>query len=180
MRHAIQATFFLIAVTFVNGCDYGSEVPLGTIDQSAIDMDLLGEWTCVRYTSREIIKGDMILLQFNDREYYIEMSGMSSILSEPDKPPIHLIERDRAYSTEISGTKFLNVQQLRLPKSRRYVFYSYSMPSPDELIIKFVDMSLFSKDLSTIAEARRIVEEKINDPDLYEADSMKCQRVQDK
>ncbi|MDP3937248.1 MAG: hypothetical protein Q8R92_03830 [Deltaproteobacteria bacterium] len=179
MKRAIQTTFLVVGMMLLGGCDYGSEVPLGAVNEASIDEQLVGMWTCVRRTPKEVMSGETLFLQFNDREYYLQMSGETRILSEPDKEQFYLTSFRRAYSTEIFGTTFLNVQNITVSGKRRYVFYSYSMPSPDKLIIQFVDMNLFPQDLSTIEEARRIVQEKINNPDLYEDDAMKCQRVQE-
>jgi len=175
----IKAASVVLGTILCCGCDYGLKVPLGSVNEASIDEQLVGLWTCIERTSKEVISGETLFLRFNDREYFLKMSGESSILSEPNKTPVNLTSFARAYSTEISGTNFLNVQNIFISGKRRYVFYSYSMPSPDNLIIKFVDMNIFPEDLSTIAEARRIVLEKINDPDLYEDDTMKCERDQD-
>jgi len=159
-RLAVCCAVALLA-TLLSGCPFESKVPLGTAEHSIIDARLLGYWVWDDPASKEE-SSLFTVWSFNEREYYVE-------LSNGDKEPTRL----RAYSVDVDGQAFLNINELsadRRPRTFNLARYSFLDGGKLSLSIvgdKGVPQSLAS-DAQKLAE---YLKSHMNDRALYDEDS---------
>ncbi|HMB92385.1 MAG TPA: hypothetical protein VKP65_16150 [Rhodothermales bacterium] len=126
MKRSTGCTGVLLSlmVLFIGvGC--GSPVPISDAENAPFDEQLVGRWQATQ-TADETV--DMLILQFNDREYYVELREV-----KPD-PSNEEILRLRAYITDVDGHRFINAQTIQ--DEREYYFYTYALEPNGRLMIQ--------------------------------------------
>lgn len=126
MKRSTACTSILLGlmVLFIGvGC--GSPVPISDADNAPFDEQLVGHWQATQ-TAGETV--DMFILQFNDREYYVELREVKSQPSDEE------VLRLRAYISEVEGHRFINVQTIQ--DEREYYFYTYALEPDGRLMIQ--------------------------------------------
>ena len=139
---ACTSVWLSLMVLFVGvGC--GSPVPISDADNAPFDEQLVGRWQATQ-TADETV--EMLILPFNDQEYYVELREVKPEPSDEE------VLRLRAYITEVEGHRFINAQTLE--DERAYYFYTYALEQDGRL---------------TIQELRDIQPQKINEFESSEA-----------
>ncbi len=114
------STLFL--ALFGIGC--GSQVPIQDSAEAVFVPELVGTWHIMPEPGGE--PGEMMVLNFNDREYYIELREQAD--GSPESDTLRL----RAYITRVNGTAFINAQLIDSmdEDERLFFFYTYTL-TPD-------------------------------------------------
>jgi len=119
--------FFLLLIIW--GCPYDASVPLGKIENSVIDSNLIGSWksTGTDVDTFEVMK----VYPFNQHEYLILFL---------EKAEINVF---RAFSTTVDEHTFLNVNELssEITSAPNYIFVEYLLAG-NELKFRFIEDKL--------------------------------------
>ena len=159
LKQFTLAFFFLLAIPFLSGCPYVSEVPLSASEDSVIDGRLLGAWSAVdEEGNRTSEEGMVTFIQFNKHEYLI-------VLTKGDE-----VQRIRAFVTEIEDYTFLNCQEIKNHgrKRTRYIFIEYKFESPDEVLLRIVEGELFEKQFQTSEALFDFLQSNVDNSKLYD------------
>ncbi len=149
------------------GC-YESDFPLGTPATGKIDPKIVGKWRCVQ---GDTIQNKAILFTvspFDDKQYSISVS------MEGEKPLLY-----RAYSSIVKNTTLLNLQELKPriePTAQKWAFARYTFLKPNILEVEIVTRAPFKGIDSTPEAVRKVVEQMIESPELYEGFCV-CTRI---
>ena len=156
---ALPTTAVLFLLILSTGC--GTPVPLGAAEDAVFDADLVGLWQAV--PSPDADDAQMLVLQFNDREYYVE-------LREPGSEPFgEEVLRLRAYLTDLDGHRFVNLQGIDPEDTEReFIFYRYALDAAGLLTITEVELGdERDEEFETTEELRAFVRARLDDPALY-------------
>lgn len=140
------------------GC-YESPVPLGPPAAAAIDSRLLGTWRCVEEDEDQTKPILFTVLPFDDRQYYVAMA------SEGEKT-VHY----RAYSSAVKGTPLLNIRELGPTTGEpvgKWYFVRYSFFREKVLFVQVVTDGPFKGVEPTATAVRQVVENNLDNADLY-------------
>jgi hypothetical protein len=152
------------------GC-YESDFPLGPSAAGRIDPKLVGSWRCVQGDAGQNKSFLITVVPFDDKQYYI------GVTMEGEKP-IHY----RAYSSSVKNTTLLNVQELKPktePSAQRWFFVRYTLLKQNILQVQIVKDKPF-KDIDSSAEAiKKVVDQMVERPELYQ-DYCVCAKVVEK
>jgi hypothetical protein len=125
-KKIIFCVFLFLLLLIIWGCPYGSAIPLGKIEKSVIDTNLLGSWKTgsTGVDSFEV----MTIYPFNQHEYLI-------LFQEKDEASVF-----RAFSTQVDDHTFLNVNELNpeIKHEPNYIFVEYLLTG-DELKFRFIE-----------------------------------------
>lgn len=157
---------FLGMCLFLCGCPYESKVPLGPVEDSVMDRELLGLWEC--RSEKDDPSWSLSIFRFDSRQYYIYIAA-------PGEKPAHF----RAFGTRIQGKPFLNVQELdirgKVPEDRYWIL-SYDLGKNNYLAMKIIRDELL-KNIPPSSEALRDgIEKEIGNAGLYE-EFCECRRL---
>jgi hypothetical protein len=150
-------TLLLLAFLCLCGCPYESEFPLSQCSDASIDKELLGTWRLEAEKGEE--PGTLTIYRFNNHEYVILAKG-------DDEEDMDVI---RAFSTHISGHRFLNIQDINgsRGKKRKWEFINYSV-SDTTLVLKVVSGDIFEKKrFASSKELFTFIEENLKNEALY-------------
>ena len=162
------STLFL--ALFWIGC--GSQVPIQDSDEAVFVPELVGTWHIVPEPGGE--PGEMEVLNFNDREYYVELREQAD--GSPEADTLRL----RAYITRVNGTAFINAQPIESMDAdeRLFFFYTYVLnPDGGLTLTELRDPS--GRDLDgfeTSQELYAFIRQNLHNEDLYGA-SMTLMKV---
>ncbi len=154
-----KITFALLVLLSCSACPLKSPEPLSSKGDEALDVQLLGKWSAIQKEGEEFESGKVAIYVFNTSEYYLVVSKDG-------------VEEDRyaAHPTTIAGEKFLNVRDLE-EKEVTYNFVRYTSSLTGELSIQFVQEEPFEEVAATAEAIREVIEQRINDPALFEESS---------
>lgn len=159
MNRVSNFIFLLVVLVLLQSCiDLGiyiSDVPLSSSDTEAVDIRLIGNWEKPSEKDKGTGMETIEFILFNENEYVVR-SGEGA-----DNTLI------RAFITRISGILFLNFQDLS-ETNWQYVFCKYSINEKNELILNFMDDSLFDTDKpETSKKLRKFIKKNLKNPDLF-------------
>ncbi len=151
--------FALLVLLSCSACPLKSPEPLSSKGDEALDVQLLGKWSAIQKEGEEFESGKVAIYVFNTSEYYLVVSKDG-------------VEEDRyaAHPTTIAGENFLNVRDLE-EKEVTYNFVRYTLSPTGELSIQFVQEEPFEEVAATAEAIREVIEQRINDPALFEESS---------
>ncbi len=154
-----KIVFALLVLLSCSGCPLKSPEPLSSKGDEALDVQLLGKWSAIQKQGEEFESGKVAIYVFNTSEYYLVVSKDG-------------VEEDRyaAHPTTIAGENFLNVRDLE-EKEVTYNFVRYTLSPTGELSIQFVQEEPFEEVAATAEAIREVLEQRINDPALFEESS---------
>lgn len=152
------------------GC--GSPVPIQDSAEAVFVPDLVGTWRTLPAPGGE--PGEMLVLNFNDREYYVELRERADGAPEADTL------RLRAYITHVDGTAFVNAQPIDSmdDDERLFFFYTYDL-SPDGVLTLTEVGDVNGQDIDTFETSEalyRFIRRNLDEADLY-GESMALVRV---
>ncbi len=134
---------------------YMSDFPLSSPESSVRIPGITGKWEKISDKREESGFDTLEFILFNNSEYIIR-SGESV-----DKSLL------RAFSTNISGTHFLNIQSLS-ESEKEFVFCKYNISEKNVLTIHFIGDTVFKSDPpSTSKKLRKFIKNNLNNPDLF-------------
>ncbi|MFB3132933.1 MAG: hypothetical protein ACE10K_10475 [Rhodothermales bacterium] len=171
MKRYRAAHFVLVLFFVLCGC-LESEVPLSSSDQSIIDPRLIGRWELIETEEDEGPAG-MLVLQFNDHEYYVEY------YYERDDGTVEFPDtlRFRAYTTPIDGALFANLQCIGCDE-RTFIFYRYAVSEDGLLTVRAVEEELFKSATVETSEALyAFVKENLDKEALYDEEEGQFRKV---
>jgi len=153
----------IILLIFQNCIDLGiyvSKMPLGSQGAFSADPALAGIWHRSSKNKDDNSMETVEIILFNENEYILRSGeGRENSLL-------------RAYITIISGTSFLNIQELS-ENGREFVFCKYNLINGEELHLHFVSDKLFEPEKPlTEKELRKFIKKNLSDPALFN-DEMK-------
>ncbi len=139
---------------------YVSDYPLAPASSSDPVPGIIGIWHKIPDNNEESGIDSLEFILFNKNEYIIR-SG-----KETEKSLI------RAFSTEIAGSQFLNIQDLS-ETDKKFVFCKYNISKEKILTLHFIGDTIFKTDPPiTSKKLRKFIKKHINDPALF-SDDMK-------
>ena len=114
----------VVMALFWIGC--GSQVPIQDSSEAVFVPELVGTWHPLEAGGEP---GEMVVRNFNDREYYVEMREQTSGPVEADTL------RLRVYVTRVNGMSFINAQYIDSMDAddRLFFFYTYTL-TPDGVL----------------------------------------------
>ena len=168
--------FFGLSTLFLTlfwiGC--GSQVPIQDSAEAVFVPELVGKWHIVPEPGDE--PGELVVLNFNDREYYIELREQAE--GSPEVDTLRL----RAYITRVNGTAFINAQLIDSmdEDERLFFFYTYALtPDGGLTLTELRDVGHQEIDKFETSEALyTFIRHNLNNEDLYGA-SMALMKVSD-
>ncbi len=111
----------VVMALFWIGC--GSQVPIQDSSEAVFVPELVGTWQILPEPGGE--PGEMVVRNFNDREYYVEIWEQTSGPAEADTL------RLRAYVTRVNGKSFINAQYIdSMDDDKRLLFLLRLRPAP--------------------------------------------------
>ena len=124
-RRCFFGLSFVLLALFWIGC--GSQVPIQDISEAVFVPELVGTWHIMPEPGSE--PGEMVVLNFNDREYYVELRAQAD--GSPEADTLRL----RAYITRVNGMSFINTQYIDSmdEDERLFFFYTYAL-TPDGVL----------------------------------------------
>jgi hypothetical protein len=142
----------LLLLILLSACPYESSVTLSSPDQAKIDPELIGVWI---FRDQEKKRDyEIPFIAFNDHEYLIVLSN--------DEETDYI----RAFTTEITGRRFLNYKELRVDGTpEKYAFLRYEIKN-DMLYLHTVEDELITKEFEHPAELYIYVKKHIADERL--------------
>lgn len=162
-----KRVFFNLSTVFLAlfwiGC--GSEVPIQDSAEAVFVPELVGTWHIVPEPGAE--PGEMIVLNFNDREYYVELRERAD--GSPEADTLRL----RAYITRVNGAAFINAQPIDSmdDDERRFFFYTYDM-GPDDVLTLTELQDVSGRDLDGFKTSQALytfIRQNLHNADLYGA-----------
>ena len=147
-------------------CSTDTPEPLGTPTATAFDARLLGAWRCVDERDPDE-SGLARVYALNDREYAI-VTGSGA--------PGDAIETARAFSVELDGERFLNVQLLRFEAPGDYQLIGYAFEGPDRFAFRIADFGSSDNKPRTPRAVEDYVRRKLAAGTLYDDGSLSCTR----
>jgi hypothetical protein len=147
---------FLMMAILICGCPYHSTNPLSPVESAKVDRSLLGVW---EVRENEKPTGTLRILKFNDQEVLILAYEKGKLLS-------HIF---RAFTIDIRGKKFINLQTIGEEKSdnEKWLLANYFIDG-DELKYRLLSDKLFTNEVMTPQELRHLVEQNLENRALYE------------
>ena len=137
---------------------YISDFSLGTPESSSPVPGIAGKWEKILKNENESGIDSLEFIIFNENEY-IMRSGDNNEKSLA-----------RAFSTEIAGFQFLNIQDLSETK-KQFVFCKYSISKDNILTMHFIGDTIFKTDPPINSKKlRKFIKKHINDPALFNDD----------
>ncbi len=123
-RRCFFGLSMVVMALFWIGC--GSQVPIQDSSEAVFVPELVGTWHTLESGGEP---GEMVVRNFNDREYYVEMREQTSGAVEADTL------RLRAYVTRVNGKSFINAQYIDSmdDDERLFFFYTYTL-TPDGVL----------------------------------------------
>ena len=153
-KRIIFGAFLILLLFFIWGCPYGSSVPLGKIEKSVIDTSLLGSWRSgsAGVDSFEV----MTIYPFNQHEYLI-------LFQEKDEASVF-----RAFSTQVDGHTFLNVNELNpeIKREPNYIFVEYLLTG-DELNFRFIEDKILQRNFKNSRAFYDFVKKNLDNKQLF-------------
>ena len=145
------------------GC--GSEVPIQDSAEAVFIPELVGTWQIVPEPGGE--PGGMMVLNFNDREYYVELREQAD--GSPEADTLRL----RAYITHVNGTAFINAQPIESMDAdeRLFFFYTFAL-SPDDVLTLTELRDTSGRDLDGFETSEALytfIRQNLHNEDLYGA-----------
>ncbi len=141
-----------ISLLFLFGCN-SSPVPIGPPESAPMNEDLIGIWEPI-IPEDEQTDDDieiLMILQFNEHEYYVEMW-------ENSESPWEEIYRLRGFLTPVAGTSFANLQSIELEdEDEDYYIYHVELSEEDILSITLIDENELKK-MKSSEELRGFIE----------------------
>jgi len=153
------ARLILIGTVFTAGCE-GAMVPLGDADQVQVDQQLIGEWMALDDEQEASV---ITIWAYNDTEYYLEWIEEGS---DPETVQI------RAFTTELEGLRFSNVQCIVCDDDEReWFFYRFELVEGNELHVQGIKNKHYRDamgDMTRSKDVRRYVRRHLDDMDFFE------------
>ncbi len=153
----------VVMALFWIGC--GSQVPIQDSAEAVFVPELVGTWHIVPEPGGE--PGEMMVLNFNDREYYVELRERAD--GSPEADTLRL----RAYITRINGTAFINAQPIDSmdDDERLFFFYAYDL-SPDDVLTLTELRDMSGRDLDGFETSQALymfIRQNLHNEDFYGA-----------
>jgi hypothetical protein len=163
MTEVIMRRFLLFGpalfLLLLSGCPYEAKTPLGLPVRGSLDPRLLGPWTATNAQEKDTVR--MLVLPFNDAEYYVELREKES-----------RITRYRAYSVPLAGSPLLQINEIA-PDSvpREFLLARYTFSPDSELLLRFIGQKIVPTTLAADARALAgFLAAHLADPDLDDED----------
>jgi len=154
LRPSIAIAF--LALFLLSGCPLVSEHPLSDPQAARIDEALVGSWRTLALDEGEWKR--LAFLPFDERELVAFAPG-----DEADS-----IDALRAFTTEIEGTRFLNVRELGTGRSPSGWYILRYAIDGDRLVMTIVDDALFEgKTFAGSADLGEFVRRNLSNPLLF-------------
>jgi hypothetical protein len=169
MGRRVGPAVVAVLVLALPGCKVDSVVPLGPASEGVIEPRLVGAWTCSG-SDDGAEPGTLVFSQFDDTQYLVRAEGGEG------EEPSHL----RAYSSTLSDTTFLNMQELGESGDdgeRGWRFMEYSFADDGSVRLRLVAADVFEGHEDSIASARQALEGALGDPETL-IDALRCMRRQ--
>lgn len=155
---SVSLAFALALMVFLCGC-YVSKIPMASSANSELDPNLIGKWERI-VTEKDPTPVEMLVLQFNDNEYYAEYRDANELL------------RFRAYIVKIEEVPFINVQDIK--EDRSFIFVRYSVGEDGVLTLRKVSEDFVKSEFETSEALYEFIKNNMNEDRLYdEADRFK-------
>jgi hypothetical protein len=161
MKVQIRFLAALGGLLLLTGCPYESKVPLTTSRPGSLDPRLFGTW--VGTAGAEADSNGILVVPFNDAEYFIELAEKNGTVS-----------RYRALGLEIGGQPFLQINEIskEIP-ARSFILARYTLASGGHLNVRLVGEKIVPKDLAADAKGLLgFVAAHVNDPGLDDEDTL--------
>ena len=124
-RKGLLPLFLAGMIVVGTGC--GSMVPISDSTEAIAVSELVGTWQIV--DDNDELPDQVVILNFNDSEYYVELQERKLDASKADTL------RLRVYVTAVEGRRFINAQHIgsMKPDERVFFFYAYDF-SPEGVL----------------------------------------------
>ena len=160
-RRCFFGLSFVLLALFWIGC--GSQVPIQDISEAVFVPELVGTWHIMPEPGSE--PGEMVVLNFNDREYYVELREQAD--GSPEADTLRL----RAYITRVNGKSFINVQPIDSmdDDERLFFFYTYDL-SPDDVLTLTELQDVGDQEIDKFETSEALytfIRQNLHDEDLY-------------
>lgn len=176
MRSSHAIGMLMITLPLLWGCT-GSKVPLSSSEGARIDQRLVGVWESVDPEEGEF--GRVLILQFNEHEYYAEycseMEGGEAQAKETDstdalKAPAEELPdayRLRFFSTPVADAMFANVQCIDCD-DRSYLLFRYEISGDSLVTIREVSEEVYESEFDTSEALHAFVRDNLEREEFYE------------
>ncbi len=155
----------LLVLLCCPGCPLESPEPLSPKGSEPLDVQLLGKWSAIQKEGEEIETGKIEVYVFNTSEYYLVVSKDGVVE-----------DRYAAHPSTVAGKKFLSVRDIE-DQENAYSFVRYAISSIGELSFQFVREEPFEEVGASADEIRKVLEQRINDPALFDDGSHRLRKV---
>lgn len=163
MKRSTASTSLLLSLIMLFiGLGCGSSVPISDASNAPFDKQLLGRWQMT--PDSDVETGEMLVLQFNEGEYYVELKEVKPVPCEEEAEVLRL----RAYLTEVDGHRLVNAQTIDADEKRQFYFYTYALQD-GRLTIQEL-RSIASQDINAFESSEALlvfVRQNVDNPALY-------------
>ena len=160
------AALLAVVCCFSSGCIIGFKYPLGPVRKAAIDTRLLAVWECHGEDQKP---GRLTFMDYDGQQYVLYFTAEG-------EEPGHF----RAYSTQIKGRGFLNVQGVEpKPLDPTWLFFEYAFSETGQLSLRGVNADPFEKVRENAREVRRLLERNLENAEFFES-TLTCTKADQK
>ena len=150
---SVSLTLTLALMLSLCGC-YVSKVPMASSANSDLDPNLIGKWEKI-VTEKDPTPVEMLVLQFNDNEYYAEYRDANELL------------RFRAYIVRVGEVPFINVQNIE-GDERSFIFVRYSVGEDGVLTLRELSNDFVKSEFETSEKLYDFIKNNLKEDQLYD------------
>jgi hypothetical protein len=165
----------LCCLLFIAGC-FETPLSLGPEGDSKVDPTLVGDYEVASRDHPDNAKAKMFIRNLDGRHYFVEWVNAPNEGQQPEEvEPVRMV----VFVAKVGNATFAHARDLPADGSipDKHLVLRFSVDN-GQLILRNLSEEFFKdKSLASDADFRRVVEENLENPDMYDHDQMSATRM---